>query len=130
MTITLEQAQEILATIGVDAPEFEVIAWVAIVNSIQECLDKHYPPEVAMALLAALLRLYGVSAGGGMYVSSQTAPSGASQSFRFESPSVRYTQLRGMLTLLDKHGCAHGLIPESPDAVSAFIMVGKGGCMR
>lgn len=128
--ITVEQAKQILQTIGVNAPDFEIEAWVAIVNSMQECLDKHYTPEVAIAILSALLRLYGVSAGGGMYVSSQTAPSGASQSFRFETPVSRYNSLSSMLRLLDKHGCAYGLIPDSPEAVSAFIMVGKGGCMR
>ena len=68
---------------------------------------------------------------GDKYVSSHTAPSGASESFRYQSLSDRWKGSLNLLRGLDKYGCATALIPADPTAAPAFagIWIGKGGCM-
>ncbi|MGL5283916.1 MAG: DUF7370 family protein, partial [Plesiomonas shigelloides] len=64
------------------------------------------------------------------YISSQTAPSGASRSFRYQSFADRWKGSLSLLTGLDKFGCTNGVLPPDP-TVSAYagIWIGKGGCM-
>lgn len=67
---------------------------------------------------------------GDKYISSQTAPSGASQSFRYQSFSDRWKGSLNLLRGLDKNGCATALIPPDPtNQAFAGIWIGKGGCM-
>lgn len=125
--ITLEQAKEYAASLGAESvPDFLLQLWVDAANSINECLDANYPPSVAQ-----LIQLYVVAIlmtlGSDKYVSSQTAPSGASQSFRFKPSSTLdfYQLLRG----LDKKGCASGIVPPDPSVKKRGLMyVVSGGC--
>ncbi|MCM7424151.1 hypothetical protein M8S09_08775 [Enterobacter chengduensis] len=50
--VTLEQAKEYLQSQGITIPDFMLQALVDDVNSIQECLDAHYPASKALAITA------------------------------------------------------------------------------
>lgn len=82
--VTLEQAKEYLQSQGITIPDFMLQALVDDVNSIQECLDAHYPASKALAIQMYLLALMGLGQGD-KYISSQTGPNGASRSFRYQS---------------------------------------------
>ncbi|WP_029589781.1 hypothetical protein [Franconibacter helveticus] len=128
--VTLEQAKEYLTGQGITIPDFVLQALVDQANSIQDCLDAHYSASTALLIQVYLLALMGLGQGD-KYISSQTAPNGASRSFRFQSFSDRWKGALSLLRGLDKHGCATALIPADPTAAPAFagIWIAKGGCM-
>ncbi|HAY4182990.1 TPA: hypothetical protein JZ819_000314 [Escherichia coli] len=128
--ITTEQAKEYLKSVGITLPDFILEALVEQSNSIQECLDAHYSPATALLIQSYLLGMMALGQGD-KYVSSHTAPSGASESFRYQSFSDRWKGSLNLLRGLDKYGCATALIPADPTAAPAFagIWIGKGGCM-
>lgn len=128
--ITTDQAKEYLKSVGITLPDFILEALVEQANSIQECLDAHYSPATALLIQSYLLGMMALGQGD-KYVSSHTAPSGASESFRFQSFSDRWKGSLNQLRGLDKYGCANSLIPADPTATPAFagIWIGKGGCM-
>lgn len=131
MAITVEQANEYLASQGVTLPSFVVEAFVEQVNSIEECLiENGVLPATAMLIQLYLLGLMGL-AQTYRYISSQTAPSGASRSFRFADFGQIWRGIYGSLSMLDKYGCATGLIPEDPSAVPSFggMMTFRGSGM-
>ncbi len=127
--VTKEKAKEYLESQGITLPDFVLDALVEQVNSIQGCLDANYPASTALLIQLYLLGLMGLGQGD-KYISSQTAPSGASRSFRYQSFSDRWKGALNLLRGLDKQGCATGLIPPDPtNKAFAGIWIGKGGCM-
>ena len=113
--ITVEQAREYLDSVGVTLPDFMLTALVDQVNDIEACLvGAGYPVGTALLIQMYLIGLMGLSQGD-KYISSQSAPSGASQSFRYQSVGNRYNGLLGLLRALDKTGCTDGLIPPNPE---------------
>ncbi len=127
--VTKEKAKEYLESQGITLPDFVLDALVEQVNSIQECLDANYPSSTALLIQLYLLGLMGLGQGD-KYISSQTAPSGASRSFRYQSFSDRWKGALNLLRGLDKKGCAIGLIPPDPtNKAFAGVWIGKGGCM-
>ncbi|EPG5720766.1 DUF7370 family protein [Serratia marcescens] len=127
--VTKEKAKEYLESQGITLPDFVLDALVEQVNSIQECLDANYPASTALLIQLYLLGLMGLGQGD-KYISSQTAPSGASRSFRYQSFSDRWKGALNLLRGLDKQGCATDLIPPDPtNKAFAGVWIGKGGCM-
>ncbi|MGT5975018.1 DUF7370 family protein [Escherichia coli] len=127
--ITPEQAKAYLTGQGIELPDFILAALVEQANSIQECLDANYPSATALLIQMYLLGLMGLGQGD-KYISSQSAPSGASRSFRYQSFADRWAGSLSLLRGLDKKGCANGLIPPDPSQKAfAGIWIGKGGCM-
>lgn len=128
MTVTVEQAQEYLEGQGITLPSFVLSALVEQANSINSCLDANYSASTALLIQLYLLGLIGL-AQGDRYISSQTAPSGASRSFRYRDFKDRWQGALSLLRGLDKKGCASGLIPPDPTA-TAFggMWVAKGSC--
>lgn len=127
--ITTEQAKEYLKSVGITLPDFILDALVDQANSIQECLDAHYPPATALLIQSYLLGLMALGQGD-KYISSQTGPNGASRSFRYLSFTDRWKASLGLLRGLDKYGCATSLIPPDPtNTAFAGIWIGRGGCM-
>lgn len=127
--LTEAQATEYLESQGIELPSFLISALIEQVNSIQECLDAHYPAGTAMLIQMYLLALMAL-AQGDRYISSQTSPSGASRSFRYQSFADRWAGTRSLLMGLDKEGCALGLIPADPtNKAYAGMWIAKGGCM-
>lgn len=127
--VTVEQAQKYLEGQGIVLPDFVVAALVEQANSIQPCLDEHYPPATALLIQLYVLALMGLGQGD-RYISSQTAPSGASRSFRYQGFADRWRGALALLRGLDTFGCADGIIPPDPTQTAhAGIWVAKGGCM-
>ncbi|EMA8097767.1 hypothetical protein U5C36_003379 [Enterobacter hormaechei] len=127
--VTLEQAKGYLQSQGVSIPDFVLQALVDQANSIQECLDAHYPASTSLLIQLYLLSLMGL-AQGDKYISSQTGPNGASRSFRCQSFPDRWRGALALLRVTDKHGCANDLIPPDPtNTAFAGIWIGKAGCM-
>ena len=127
--VTQEQAKEYLVSQGITLPDFIIAALVEQANSIQECLDANYTPATALLIQMYLLGLMGLGQGD-KYIISQSAPSGASRSFRYGSFADRWKGSLGLLRGLDKFGCASALIPPDPTQQAfAGIWIGKGGCM-
>lgn len=127
--ITPEQAKEYLTGQGIELPDFILAALVEQANSIQECLDANYPASTALLIQVYLIALMALGQGD-KYISSQSSPSGASRSFRYQSFADRWSGSLSLLRGLDKKGCANGLIPPDPSQKAfAGIWIGKGGCM-
>ncbi|MGM7654076.1 DUF7370 family protein [Serratia marcescens] len=127
--VNKEKAKEYLESQGITLPDFVLDALVEQVNSIQDCLDANYSASTALLIQLYLLGLMGIGQGD-KYISSQTAPSGASRSFRYQSFSDRWKGALNLLRGLDKKACATGLIPPDPtNKAFAGVWIGKGGCM-
>lgn len=126
--LTMEQAQEYLSMQGVTAPSFMLTAWVEMANSAHECLLLHYTPATALLIQSYLVALFALGQGD-KYISSQTAPSGASRSFRYQGFADRWRGMLALLRGLDKHGCVTDLLPPDPTKPShGGIWIAKGGC--
>ena len=126
--LTIQQAQQYLSSIGLAPPEPIVMAWLDMFNELQDCLDgAGYSGATQVLILSYLIGLFGLS-GGNMYISSQSAPSGASRSFRFAELRNAWKGHLNMLRMLDPKGCTNSLIPAAPDKKSAAFIVVKGGC--
>lgn len=127
--VTSEQAKEYLDSVGINLPSFILDALVEQANSIEMCLSANYSPATALLIQSYLIGLMAL-AQGDKYISSQSAPSGASRSFRYGSFADRWKGSLGLLRGLDKNGCATALIPADPTQQSfAGIWIAKGGCM-
>ena len=124
---TIEQLQEYLASIGVPIPPtFILQPWLDTVAIIQPCLDgAGYPASTQLLIYLYALGMFGF-VNGDKYISSQTAPSGASQSFRYKSFTDGYRSLRSLLNALDTSGCTSSVVPPEPGA-SAGLWVSTGG---
>lgn len=119
-----------LAWMGIPAPpDFLIDRLLAQVAQIDECMEKNNYPLNDQALIRLYLASMIANAGSDKQVSSHSAASGASQSFRFKSVTERYRYLSGLLNALDPAGCAVGLIPPSPDKpIFGGLYVSAGGC--
>lgn len=118
--VTSEQVTEYLQSVGVDnVPSFIVAAWVVQLNSLEECLLANYDAGTAMLIQFYLVGLFGL-AGGDKYISSQTAPSGASRSFRYGAFKDRWGSQLSLLRSLDTEGCTNLLLPADPTAPQVY----------
>ena len=125
---TLEDALKWLKGLGMDVPSDIVNAWLEIALDLESCFTANgYAPSVQKLIVLHLLALYGLSAGN-RYISSQSAPSGASRSFRYADLANAWRGQMGMLKLLDKNGCANGLIPSPPVRKNIGIGIAIGDC--
>lgn len=128
---TLDELRTYLASIGITPPDFILDAWLEAFEAMNDCLEQHYGSGVAKLIALYALALYGI-ASGDRYVSSQTAPSGASQSFRYGALGDRWKSQLSLLRTLDKYGCSTPFLPDDPTATTIGAMVGRpnrrGGC--
>jgi hypothetical protein len=124
---TVEQLKEFMTSMGIPLPpDFILQAWLDTVAVIQPCLDgAGYPTSTQLLIYLYALSLFAVSSMD-KYVSSQSAPSGASQSFRYKSLTDGYRSINSMLKALDTSGCTDSVIPAEPGA-SAGLWVSTGG---
>lgn len=126
--ITPEAAIEYLATLGLNPPRAVVLAWLELAEGLEPCfIGAGYSDATQTLIVTYLVGLYGL-AGGNQYLASQSAPSGASRSFRHVALTESWRAVIGMLRMLDKSGCTDSLIPSAPDKKSAALFVARGGC--
>lgn len=127
--VTKDEAKEYLSSIGITLPDIIIDALVEQANSIQACLDEHYTPATALLIQLYVIGLMGLGQGD-KYISSETSPSGASRSYRYQSFSDRWRGALYLLRGIDKSGCASGLIPPDPTAKAyGALWISRGGCM-
>lgn len=124
--MTFDQAKAYLLSMGIEPPDAIISAWLAVFLEVDVCLDANYNPEVKLLILSSLIALFGLAAGT-RYIASQSAPSGASRSFRYGDIQNLWKGQLNMIRLLDKYNCVGALIPEAPSKSGAFLGVGKGG---
>lgn len=126
--ITIKQIQESMKIQGLEAPFFMLEGIAEQVNSISDCLDQNYSKPTALMIQSHLATLM-LLAQTGRQISSQSAPSGASRSFKYADLSSLWKGQLGLLKSLDVNGCVNGLIPKSPiDKPKGFIFSARGGC--
>ena len=124
---TLLQVQEYLASIGIILPDFIVQAMLDDAAAIEPCLvGAGYSASTKLRIYLYLIALGGIVSGD-RYISSQTAPSGASQSFRYGSLTDKYRATLSALRALDTSGCTDSVVPAEPGA-KAGLWVSTGVC--
>ena len=123
---TLDQLKAFLTSMGVPlAPDFVLQAILDEAAAVEQCLiGAGYSDSKILLIMLYLMGLMSIP-GSSKYISSQTAPSGASQSFRYTNETDAFNNVRGLLYNLDKSGCTDGLIPVI--GTSAGLWVSTGG---
>lgn len=122
--LTIEDARAFLAELGLTLPDSILTCLVASVNAAEPCLIGLGLPEcsIKLALLYAMAIL---SIGSGARrLRSQTAPSGASQSFEYGVDQSAV--LRSNLRALGAWDCLGPILPPEQRAANGGIMVGLG----
>lgn len=124
--MTTTEAATYLDQLGLSLPEPILAALVAKVESIDTCLGQYSDSDAAL-IRYYLIGLLAISSGG-RRVQSQSAPSGASQSYSYGTLSEQMRQLKAALSLLDTEGCTAGLIPAEPGPQAAMYVVSGRRC--
>jgi hypothetical protein len=119
--MTTTDAAAYLSQLGLSLPEPILAALVAKVESLDTCLAQ-YPGSDAALIRYYLIGLLAISSGG-RRVKSQSAPSGASQSYSYGTLSEQMRQLKAALALIDTNGCTADLIPSEPGPQAAMYVV-------
>lgn len=123
MELSVAQAKAYLQSVGVSLPDIILELLVEQANSIDACLiGAGYPDSTQKLIKLYLIRLLG-TVSGDRQVTSESAPSGASRSYRYGSLSDQYNSALRLLQNLDPSNCAGVLIPPSPTAASAGLWV-------
>ena len=124
--MTTIEAAAYLDQLGLSLPEPILAALVAKVDSLDACLGQ-YDPSDASLIKFYLIGLLAISSGG-RRVQSQSAPSGASQSYSYGTLSEQMRQLKAALALIDTNGCTADLIPSEPGPQAAMYVVTGRRC--
>lgn len=124
---TLEQLKEFLTSMGVPLPPYFVLeALLEVDPGVQECLEAHgLTPAKILLVNLYVLGLQAIP-GSTKFISSQSAPSGASQSFRYTSEADAFKNVRALLRNYDKWGCTDALIPSIGNQAALFVSKGCG----
>ncbi|ALV92422.1 MULTISPECIES: DUF7370 family protein [Pantoea] len=121
--ITLGDVKPLMAELGFTVPDAVLQLLLDQVNATSTCMDgAGYSESLQkLMLIYAAARLAALS--GARKIASQSAPSGASRSFTYDSSGTDY--LYRQLLSWDTNGCLAGL-PLSGVSVGFFEVV--GGC--
>ncbi len=126
--MTTTEAAAYLDQLGLSLPTPILAALVAKVESIDACMtEKGYSTTDQDLIRYYLIGLLSISSGG-RRVQSQSAPSGASQSYSYGTLSEQMRQLKAALRLLDTEGCTAALIPAEPGPQAALYVVQGRRC--
>lgn len=127
MLLTIEELKQYLDFIGVTLPDFLLQIYLDQANAIDPCLiGAGYTESDGKLIKLYYLTLLSFSSSD-RQVSSESAPSGASRSYRFGDPKVRWNSTLRLLQGLDTSGCAP--VPASPfETANAGMWVATGGC--
>lgn len=119
--ITLEDVKPLMAELGFTVPDAVLLLLIEQVSAASECMDGAGYSEGLQKLLLiyAATRLAALS--GARKIASQSAPSGASRSFTYDSAGTDH--LYSQILSWDKNGCLGGL-PLSGSSVGFFDVVG------
>lgn len=130
MVITFEDAQEYLSGQGIQLPAILLRAIVARINALEPCFAGGLYDEYTITMLGMyLVGLLGLVSADGR-IRSQSAPSGASQSFFFASMDERYKSYLGQILGLDPNGCSASIIPPNPAGSNCALFISPGVCLE
>lgn len=122
---TPEELVQAMAARGVAITTADASGILCLVAAISDCLELNYPGDDcrkdAIMLWASILIAANTA---GRYVTSQHAPSGASQSFGYGSKPwyALYNQMR----LLDSAGCTGDLVEDPNGDAKPWFRVVRG----
>lgn len=122
---TPEELVQAMAARGVTITTADASGILCLVAAISDCLELNYPGDDcrkdAIMLWASILIAANTA---GRYVTSQHAPSGASQSFGYGSKPwyALYNQMR----LLDSAGCTGDLVEDPNGDAKPWFRVVRG----
>lgn len=120
--ITAEQAAEYLdASLGVSLPTFIVAAAVETVEAVEPQMVAAGYSEATMTLVQCMAVAILAAAGDPRRLQSQSAPSGASRSFKNSDKAL--TALRRSLAAKDVAGVTTALIGPDPAAGTMLMVV-------
>jgi|SRR5215217_4371857 len=126
--LTIEQAKDYLASVGITLPDMLLGLLVSKVNAMDPCLiGAGYDDETALLIKYYTLAVFGVVSGDRL-VTSQRAPSGAAQTYAYGTLSDNYNKATALLRAFDPSGCSDAIIPMDPTAASAGIWVAVASC--
>ncbi|MDX7985988.1 hypothetical protein FE392_01365 [Xenorhabdus sp. 12] len=116
--ITLEQVQELLDSMGFEAPDFIINSFINIADSIDDCLDSAGYPESTELLIKLYAVVLMMSSADVRKTTSERGQSGASRSFQYFDGGRR--QLANLLSKLDTNGCTDSLPINKPLGIVQF----------
>lgn len=123
--VTEQDAKAYLESQGLSVPDVMLQLWLDLIDEKQACLGSGAAAKLAAYALLSLLALASVY----RYISSQSAPSGASRSFAIQDFGIAWKSQMANLRLYDKDGCLDALVPSDPSKTkSGAIFVATGGC--
>lgn len=126
VTITAEEIKSLLEQMGLSIPDFLLNALIAQANATDECMDGAGYDESTQLLIKTYAIALMANSAGARRVKSQSAPSGASQSYEYGITSL--TDISNLLRALDPNGCTSGLPIEVTPAIGFFDVVGGIDC--
>ena len=130
MAVTIEEIQTELSGQQIVMSDFVLTRLLAKVQAQEVCMRaNNYSEDDIDLIYVYLLTMMGLFGADGR-IRSQSAPSGASQSFQFGSLGERWKALSDVLRGLDPEGCIASLIPPDPDKKAhCALFVSPGECM-
>lgn len=118
-----------MASRGMTITEADATGILCLLTAITECLETSYPGDTcrqdAILLWASILIAANTA---GRYVTSQRAPSGASQSFAYGSKP--WMALYNQMKLLDTANCTGDLVEEPDGSAKPWFRVVTGSRCR
>ncbi|PHM37187.1 DUF7370 family protein [Xenorhabdus innexi] len=110
--ITLGQVQELLDSMGFEAPDFIINAFITVAKSIDDGLHAAGYPESTVLLIKLYAVVLMLSSADVRKTTSERAPSGASRSYQYFDDGRK--QLAHLLSKLDVKGCTEALPINKP----------------
>lgn len=123
MAITADQLNEYLAGQGIDAlPSFVTAAIVELANdsNLAECFAANGYTDAAQTMLGLYLAYLLAMANYPRYITSQSAPNGASRSFSTPQMADMWAGTLSALRLFDPAGCMTDVLPADPTKPKRF----------
>lgn len=121
--VTAENVNQMLSELGYSVPSLVIDAILKKVNAISDCLIAHDYSEADQLLILIYSACLLAQMQGARKIASQSAPSGASRSFKYDDEGFKF--MYSLLKNLDVHGCTDCLgISRSNKPL--FLVV--GGC--
>lgn len=123
MAITADQLNEYLTAQGITAlPSFVVDAIVELVNNpdLAECFAANGYTDAAQTMLGLSLAYLLAMANYPRYITSQTAPNGASRSFSTPQLADMWRGTLSVIGMFDPHGCLTDFLPADPTVTKRY----------
>jgi len=122
MAITAEELNTFLAGQGVTLDPLVVNAIVELANNpdLAECMAANGYTDAAQVLLALYFAYLLSIASFSRYITSQTAPNGASRSFSKATLGEMWSSTLSAIRVFDPHNCLGEFLPQDPTVVKRY----------